>query len=1618
MANTPPYRKGPSSRKFLSLFLILFLAVGNAWGQETVISLQGTTSAPSKKVAQIGTQDAYFGRCGNSVSLVANGLATGNSTIFVAFEVKVKSKINLTCYCTAGSSYTKEEYISTLTEDNWNSVKKMLAEELNSTPAKALFETNFSKFTISYDKNTQKNKSYDILLDGEYEAGYYAIYLKNSINSAFYIQSITITPSAPDAGGDSVCPETLTISSKDSKTAFLEGDAIELTAALSAGNGAITYQWYKGGTDEGNKLAGRTTAKLEIASCVEGDAGDYYCIASKDDCSDAVNAAAFTITVEADTKCFNMPAITSKPSNLASVTVTGGTLSDISVNGKSVSMDGNGLKFGGNDSRLKVTLTGASIVEGTKITVAWKGASAGSAGVGLFNENLASQVISISGGEAAGSVSHTFTAEEAANYADEFIINRNASGSGICINAITVEDCGPAIVKHTVTLNYNDGETPAGSLTVVDGNAAVKPADPTRGKYTFLGWFVGDTDDEYVWSTAVTGDLTLKAHWQDPWTITFDADGGSAVSGITVKHNTKAEKPTDPTKDANDFLGWFYGDPAVEFDWDANVTQNYALVAQWQPAVAKYDVEYYDGETKIGTEEQVWENQHPTAAGIETAKPLYTFVGWYLTSALEGDPVVLNTVTPVEGLKLYGKWTKAYATSYDMEAYAVSDGATLETLLSNLDAAGYAYTNVNGIDNGHTHNYIYDGMKYKTNDGDLSFNVNAGKLVIVKTGNLPANALTMYINGEEDPTVFVGANEAEETHVNNYFYSEADALYRLDIQASKGTCVLKAVTITDPFTVTFEANGGDAVAALEGKPSITLPEPTNGTMNFKGWYDAATEGNKIGDAGEEYTPTADVTIYAQWEAQSTINTLSDLKVNGETVLGFAADEHTYRMVLPYKSALPMITSATPTNANAKVALWPIDGPEWTDEYDGGCYRQQVVVTPQDPTAEKGYYDIRITYAPKDGVAIISIAVPNGNGNEQTIAAANITGYIGGTATQKLQSGGTKLGSNGHYIGFTLANSETLKEGDVIRLNVSATNGASHLTLYQNASDANPVKDIEWAATTGVNLIPLPAEAAGLSTLYIYRKTAVCNPNLSEFTILRPTNPILKAITIDGRDGEIDEDNKKVTVELPFSSNVASLEVEPTIAWNAPAATNAIVVNDGSDWVVGDNTYVLTDKDGDQTTYTITLTKAAASSDATLKTLTINGNALTLVDGVYEYDYELPYGTTTAPIVVAEANDANATAVVTSVSLTEAVITVTAENGATQEYVINFTVSPWQNIVIWDGSTMDAVAASPDASGLTWEVNGFGDIANYTTTCGTKTYSKVLPSGGSASDSRNFKIVIPDGYLAKFYIAFASHSDGGELRGMSIGTTINKNLDTSIYGAECNTRSEALGGTSVIVGAGTYYINPIASIDFCEVSVLLRPGYIRTGLTVGSLGTICLPSNVPAGQAFGATFYKLVGKEPQYGKIVFDEILSGELEKGKPYLFQAQGETLYCFYGTESVTDPDDTGAMKGTFVDMRLTDLTNIYYFAQKALWSCVDLTSLSVPANRAYVKMDEMPAITESNPAPGVRRITLGVNGQQVATGVDQVQGDGVPTKMIINGQLFILRGEKMYDAQGKLVK
>ena len=189
---------------------------------------------------------------------------------------------------------------------------------------------------------------------------------------------------------------------------------------------------------------------------------------------------------------------------------------------------------------------------------------------------------------------------------------------------------------------------------------------------------------------------------------------------------------------------------------------------------------------------------------------------------------------------------------------------------------------------------------------------------------------------------------------------------------------------------------------------------------------------------------------------------------------------------------------------------------------------------------------------------------------------------------------------------------------------------------------------------------------------------------------------------------------------------------------------------------------------------------------------------------------------------------------------------------------------------------------------------------------------------------------------------------------------------------------------------------------------------------GELGTVCIPHGAVA---TGGDIYELVGKNAD-GKIVFATVTDNRMEPGKPYLFEAKSNRMDFFYTNDTPAgDPDNSGAMKGTFSAVKLTgaQLNNVYYFAGHALWGCTDLTEsgLQVAANRAWVVIDEKMPSASAAPKPGRRYITMNVNGKDVATGFEDVQsGELQCTKVLINGQLFIIRGQRYFDATGRLVK
>ena len=203
--------------------------------------------------------------------------------------------------------------------------------------------------------------------------------------------------------------------------------------------------------------------------------------------------------------------------------------------------------------------------------------------------------------------------------------------------------------------------------------------------------------------------------------------------------------------------------------------------------------------------------------------------------------------------------------------------------------------------------------------------------------------------------------------------------------------------------------------------------------------------------------------------------------------------------------------------------------------------------------------------------------------------------------------------------------------------------------------------------------------------------------------------------------------------------------------------------------------------------------------------------------------------------------------------------------------------------------------------------------------------------------------------------------------------------------------------------------------------LRDPDFSRTDMfEPGVIGTVCVDYNVLLHGVEGATFYELAGLTDG-GKLAFDEITAGQLNAGVPYLFQASANELKLYYGTTTVPSPVNPGnGMYGTFDPIDVTEnLDDVYYFAQHNFWSCSGMSSLHMPANRAYVRMSEVPSAAP-NPNPGRRRIMMGVNASNTTTGIDEITNDQLQmtNKVIIDGHLFIIRGEKVYDTTGRQIK
>ena len=258
------------------------------------------------------------------------------------------------------------------------------------------------------------------------------------------------------------------------------------------------------------------------------------------------------------------------------------------------------------------------------------------------------------------------------------------------------------------------------------------PQAPTRAGFAFVGWYADEngTGAEFTASTVVTEDITVYAHWERGYTITFytneDGEGGTLYttrSVLAASPTLGALMPEEPTREGFGFGGWYSNvlGTGAEFTGDTEVDDDITLYAYWLTD-GYYVVSYYTNEDGLGgtlhTTHTVIIAKSNTVGALPPSPPpvtdRHTFAGW--NTQPDGSGINFIATTPVtDDISVYAQWDIVPVGSFvvifdknggDTEAdprqKIVTPPAqtTVGTLPAPPTRAGYSFVNWNTLDNG------------------------------------------------------------------------------------------------------------------------------------------------------------------------------------------------------------------------------------------------------------------------------------------------------------------------------------------------------------------------------------------------------------------------------------------------------------------------------------------------------------------------------------------------------------------------------------------------------------------------------------------------------------------------------------------------------------------------------------------------------------------------------------------------------------------------------------------------------------------------------------------------------------------------------------------------------
>ena len=308
-----------------------------------------------------------------------------------------------------------------------------------------------------------------------------------------------------------------------------------------------------------------------------------------------------------------------------------------------------------------------------------------------------------------------------------------------------------------------------------------------------------------------------------------------------------------------------------------------------------------------------------------------------------------------------------------------------------------------------------------------------------------------------------------------------------------------------------------------------------------------------------------------------------------------------------------------------------------------------------------------------------------------------------------------------------------------------------------------------------------------------------------------------------------------------------------------------------------------------------------------------------------------------------------------------------------------------------------------------------------------------------------------------YAVEALHNKGGFELQVNDGDWHNATLDEGVYtwsSTATYTDGDAFNGFFYMpfsVGAGRVdfhyvvgsesekgnmpirlYENQDNNFMITSSNGLIRDVKVTRSFTSGSLYTLVLPFDVDAAQ----TAAKLPGQltklnnsyEKANGDLRINFVDASAIEAGVPYLYQPSADvTNPAFEGVEvsatlHPTEPADNYAKYyGIYAPMdgdALHAKTNAYVLGpDQYLYAVADLPDTqTMKALRAYFVLN-FPGTTPGSPKR-LAKVVFNSSETEGTTDYENLQTDNTCIKVIVNGQLQIIRDGKTYNAFGQLVK